>query len=433
MAAPTLHHLGNWRGLISDVEISGVHVTGWLALGHPRSAKRQRMRREDVETVKIGLCSWAGLPRQVSSLRAATVDGVRVDACKSRRQPRLGDARQPKPAPVSDGGTKIQQQIVADDASSPIQLERQVMPMRTKLDLKIVFFSFTAVDAVDFAVQPAECFGFLGPNGAGKTTIMRMIHRASPVSSGELWVLGEPAHLGTADRAIKSQIGVVPQEDNLDQELSVLENLLVFCRFYGLRGRAARLRCDELLEGNGLTQKTHAQVGELSGGMKQRVLIARGLIGQPHMLVLDEPTTGLDPQMRHLLWEKLQSLRKTGMTLLLTTHYMEEAERLCDRLVILDAGKIVAEGKPKDLIAKHVPPFVVEISLGTEGLGAATARLADKALRWQEISGRVLLYVHDGEAMIAEVAKQLPDQESLVRRANLEDVFLTLTGHRLEG
>ncbi len=310
------------------------------------------------------------------------------------------------------------------------------------------FGALAAVDGIDFTVERGECFGFLGPNGAGKTTTMRMIYRATPVGGGSLRVLGHEVGRGENDRAIKRVIGVVPQEDNLDQELTVRENLSVFARFYGLRGDVARRRIDDLLELAALVEKADSRVQMLSGGMKRRALIARGLLGDPALLVLDEPTTGLDPQARHDLWDRLRVLkRRHRATLLLTTHYMEEAERLCDRLVIMDRGRIVAEGAPRALIERHAPGHVVEIALedgdGAEGgaaegggaaagpRAAAVQDLRDAAERAEVLSDRLLLYTGDAEGLIARAAHLLPERQALVRKATLEDVFLKITGRRL--
>jgi lipooligosaccharide transport system ATP-binding protein len=287
-----------------------------------------------------------------------------------------------------------------------------------------------AVAGIDFEVRRGECFGFLGPNGAGKTTTMKMIYRASSVGGGSLSVLGEEVARGENDRRIKRRVGVVPQEDNLDQELSVRENLEVFARFFRLRGAEARQRIEELLDLLRLREKADVKITKLSGGLKRRTQIARGLLGEPDILVLDEPTTGLDPQARHDLWERLTELKRRQATLLLTTHYMDEAERLCDRLVIIDNGKIVAEGSPAALIEAHVSTHVVEVHQG--GALAPDDPLRARVVRVEELSDRVLLYTDDGEELIADVAHRLPELRSILRRANLEDVFLELTGRGLQ-
>ncbi|MHC4842041.1 MAG: ABC transporter ATP-binding protein [Planctomycetota bacterium] len=292
---------------------------------------------------------------------------------------------------------------------------------------------FVAVDGIDFHIDKGEFFGFLGPNGAGKTTTMRMIYRASPVGGGSLVINGHEAAGAKNDRAIKTNLGVVPQEDNLDQELSVRENLMVFSRFYGLNKKQAAARTEELLEFVKLTDKADAKVLELSGGMKRRVLIARGLVGDPEMVVLDEPTTGLDPQARQNLWERMRDLKRKNATLILTTHYMDEAEQLCDRLVVMDKGKIVAEGSPRGLIAEHVSKSVVEIILKEAGkVPDEAAELKNSAKRHEVLHDRLLLYTDDGESAVAQAAHLMPDHDTLLRRSTLEDVFLRITGRGLD-
>ncbi|MBI2933453.1 MAG: ATP-binding cassette domain-containing protein [Planctomycetes bacterium] len=292
--------------------------------------------------------------------------------------------------------------------------------------------TFTAVDGIDFDVHRGECFGFLGPNGAGKTSTMRMIYRAAAVDGGTLMILGWEAADGRHDRAIKARIGVVPQEDNLDQELSVRQNLEVFARFYKLPRPEAARRIDELLKLLRLEEKAHSRAEQLSGGLKRRTQIARGLLGTPEILVLDEPTTGLDPQARHDLWERLNALKRQQATLLLTTHYMDEAERLCDRLVVIDHGKIVAAGSPAELIARHVSPVVVEIELTDGAVPTEAEALKQHARRVEVLSDRLLLYADHGEQLIAQAAHLMPDRRALQRRTTLEDVFLRITGRRLE-
>ena len=306
-------------------------------------------------------------------------------------------------------------------------------------DLRKSYGSFVAVDGIEFEIPKGICFGFLGPNGAGKTTTMRMIYRASPIGSGSLKILGHEVDNGRNDRLIKQQMGVVPQDDNLDQELSVRENLEVFARFYGLTRKEAKARAVELLEFVKLTEKADAKVLELSGGMKRRVLIARGLVGNPKLVVLDEPTTGLDPQARINLWDRMRDLKRKEATLILTTHYMDEAEQLCDTLVIMDKGKIVAQGRPRDLIKQHVSSHVVEIGLDTtahrvsDGAQSATiAELSALAKRFEQHHDRLLLYVDNGEEVVTRAAQLLPDAETLLRRSTLEDVFLKITGRGLE-
>ncbi len=293
------------------------------------------------------------------------------------------------------------------------------------------FGTFTAVDRIDLEVARGEAFGFLGPNGAGKTSAMRMIGAVSPVTEGHLRVLGlDPERQGAELRA---RLGVVPQEDALDQELTVAENLAIYGRYFDLPRAVVRDRIDELLEFVQLSERRRAQVDPLSGGMKRRVVIARALINDPEVVLLDEPTTGLDPQARHVLWDRLFRLKQRGITLLLTTHYMDEAEQLCDRLVVMDAGRIVAEGSPAALIAAHATREVVELRLApTEDEAAAVQVLERTGHRVEALPDRVLVYVDDGDAFVREVhARGVEPTAVLTRRATLEDVFLRLTGRAL--
>jgi lipooligosaccharide transport system ATP-binding protein len=294
------------------------------------------------------------------------------------------------------------------------------------------FGSFVAVDGIDFAIEPGEAFGFLGPNGAGKSSTMRMVGCVSPVSGGELRVLGmDPAHDGPA---IRARLGVVPQEDNLDTELTVWDNMLIYGRYFDLPRAVIRERAAELLEFVQLSDRRDSRVDPLSGGMKRRVTIARSLINQPEVLLLDEPTTGLDPQARHQLWDRLYRLKQEGVTLVLTTHYMDEAEQLCDRLVIMDRGRIVAEGSPRALIERHATREVVEVRFDRAADHAAVApKLREYGERVEPLADRVLVYTHDGDATAEAVANNGYDPTAvLVRRASLEDVFLILTGRTLE-
>lgn len=289
-----------------------------------------------------------------------------------------------------------------------------------------------AVDGVDFRVERGEAFGFLGPNGAGKSSTMRMIGCVSPLSGGELRVLGmDPARDGPR---IRARLGVVPQEDTLDTELTVWDNIAIYGRYFGLGRAEIRERAEELLEFAKLGERRHDRVDPLSGGMKRRLTIARALVNRPEVLLLDEPTTGLDPQARHLLWDRLYRLKREGVTLVLTTHYMEEAEQLCDRLVIMDGGRIVAEGSPRELIARHTSPDVVELRFRSpEDLRAALARLARGGQRVEPLADRVLVYTGDGDATAAAIADDgMAPASVLVRRGTLEDVFLVLTGRTLE-
>ncbi len=286
------------------------------------------------------------------------------------------------------------------------------------------------MDAIDFEVAPGESFGFLGPNGAGKTTTMRMVGCVSPVTDGTLRVLGlDPAVDGPR---IRNRLGVVPQQDALDMELTVEENLLIYGRYFDLSYREARSRAKELLDFVQLTERAKDQVEPLSGGMKRRLVIARGLINQPDLMLLDEPTTGLDPQARHLLWDRLYRLKQQGVSLILTTHYMDEAEQLCDRLVVMDHAKIVAEGSPRGLIEQYATREVLELRLRQEDLANLDGRLDGLADRIETLPDRLLLYTADGDAAaIAVHERGLRPEQVLVRRSTLEDVFLRLTGRTL--
>jgi lipooligosaccharide transport system ATP-binding protein len=292
------------------------------------------------------------------------------------------------------------------------------------------FGEFTAVDAIDFDVAPGESFGFLGPNGAGKTSTMRMIGCVSPITEGLLTVLDrDPDQDGPQ---IRASIGVVPQQDTLDNELSVRENLLIYGRYFGLSRAECARRADELLDFAQLTERAGDQVEHLSGGMKRRLTIARALINEPSLLLLDEPTTGLDPQARHLLWDRLYRLKQQGVTLVLTTHYMDEAEQLCDRLVVMDKAKIVAEGSPRQLIERYSTREVTELRFPVGVQETLNGQLDGIAERVEYLPDRVLLYADDGEAAAVEAhARGLQPEQVLVRRSSLEDVFLRLTGRSL--
>jgi lipooligosaccharide transport system ATP-binding protein len=297
-------------------------------------------------------------------------------------------------------------------------------------DLKKSYDGFEAVKGVDFEVHPGECFGFLGLNGAGKTTTMKMVYGAVIPTDGELDVAG--LDIRRSEREIKRRIGVVPQENNLDDELKVRENLLVYGRYYDLPRKLALQRADELLEFVQLTEKADSRVEQLSGGMKRRLLIARALLNDPEIVVLDEPTTGLDPQARHLVWDRLRALAAEGKTLLLTTHYMEEAARLCDRLVIMEGGLIIAEGSPEQLVEEHVSPQVLEFRARTEDLEKLRP-IVEAAADAVDRSGEVLLaFTADGDGLMEEVRTSGIEVDNTVyRQAGLEDVFLRLTGRRL--
>jgi lipooligosaccharide transport system ATP-binding protein len=290
-----------------------------------------------------------------------------------------------------------------------------------------------AVDGIDFTVEPGSCFGFLGPNGAGKTTTMKMVYGLASIGGGDLAVLGMDAL--TQRRAIKQRLGVVPQETNLDGELTVRENLTTHATYFGTEPEAAAERADELLEFSLLADRAGERVWALSGGMKRRLMIARALINEPEMVVLDEPTTGLDPQARLAVWRALDRLKRRGVTLLVTTHYMEEAARLCDRLVIMDNGRIVTEGKPDELVLEHVGREVLELELAEECDANALIEQLDGRLDGHELAeelNSLMLFTPDAEALLAEIDQQQhPHEQALVRRATLEDVFLRLTGRSL--
>ncbi len=292
------------------------------------------------------------------------------------------------------------------------------------------FGQFVAVDHVDFEIARGESFGFLGPNGAGKTSTMRMIACMSPVTEGSLRVLGlDPA---TDGPAIRSRIGLVPQEDTLDLELTVLDNLMIYGRYFDLPRRVIRERAERLLEFAQLTERANDRVDPLSGGMKRRLTIARSLISDPELLILDEPTTGLDPQARHLLWDRLYRLKQEGVTLVITTHYMDEAEQLCDRLVVMDDGRFAAEGAPRQLIERYSTREVVELRFRAGEHEAMAGRLESVVARTEILPDRLLMYVTDGDAALAEVHRLgFTPESALVRRSTLEDVFLRLTGRTL--
>ncbi len=296
------------------------------------------------------------------------------------------------------------------------------------------FGDLVAVDGIDVEVRRGEAFGFLGPNGAGKSSTMKMIGCVSPPSGGSLRILGlDPASAGPS---IRARLGVVPQRDTLDEELSVHENLVVYARYFGIPRRAAHARASELLEFAQLSERAGSRVETLSGGMKRRLTIARSLVNDPEILLLDEPTTGLDPQARHVLWDRLFRLKRQGVTLVLTTHYMDEAEQLCDRLVVMDGGRIVAEGSPRGLIEEHSSREVLELRFPDDDNAAwaaqVTAATGASAQRVEVLPDRLLVYTDDGDAAAQVVhAAGLRPVSVLVRRSTLEDVFLQLTGRSL--
>ena len=297
-------------------------------------------------------------------------------------------------------------------------------------ELRKRFGAVEAVQGIDVEVRRGEVFGFLGPNGAGKSSTMRMIATTSPISGGRLQVLGmDPAHDGPR---IRARLGVCPQDDTLDTELSVRENLTVYGRYFGLSRTHVRERADELLAFARLADKAGSRVDELSGGMRRRLTIARSLVNAPDLLLLDEPTTGLDPQARHTLWDQLYRLKHAGVTQILTTHYMDEAEQLCDRLVVMDGGKIVAHGSPAELIRRYSTREVAELRFGVVDHARFADQVTPLAQRVEVLPDRLLLYTDDGEATLAAVhSRGLEPVTALVRRSSLEDVFLHLTGRTL--
>jgi lipooligosaccharide transport system ATP-binding protein len=292
------------------------------------------------------------------------------------------------------------------------------------------FGDFTAVNGINFSVKQGESFGLLGPNGAGKSSTMRIIGATSQRTSGEVLILGkDPEQAGPQ---IRAHLGVVPQQDNLDEELTCAENLYIYGRYFGLPKTTVKNKLDELLEFAQLLDKKNSKVKSLSGGMKRRLTIARALVSDPDILMLDEPTTGLDPQARHILWDRLFRLKEKGVTLLITTHHMDEAEQLCDRLMVMDKGEIMAEGSPSELIKKYSTKEVLEVRFGSERNSQMVEQLQSFADRLEELPDRLLLYTDSGEDLLAKiVAANIHPNTSLVRRSSLEDVFLRLTGRSL--
>jgi len=291
------------------------------------------------------------------------------------------------------------------------------------------FGTLRAVDGIDFDVEKGEAFGFLGPNGAGKSSTMRMIGCVSPITDGTLTVLGlDPRRDGPA---IRQRLGVVPQLDTLDTELTVRENMIIYGRYFGLSRREVRERADRLLQFAQLDERANSRVDPLSGGMKRRLTIARSLVNEPELLLLDEPTTGLDPQARHAVWDRLFRLKRQGVTLVLTTHYMDEAEQLCDRLVIMDRGKIAEEGSPLELIQRLSTREVVELRFPEDVPQVEPAAFNGQVSRIEVLPDRLLLYTDDGDALVPVAHERLKPQSVLVRRSTLEDVFLRLTGRTL--
>jgi lipooligosaccharide transport system ATP-binding protein len=308
-----------------------------------------------------------------------------------------------------------------DTADRPLIIAKNVVK---------TFGDFEAVKGIDVEVRRGESFGFLGPNGAGKSSTMRMIGCVSPVTSGELRIFGLDA--ATHGKEIRSRMGVVPQMDQLDEQLTVLDNMILYGRYFDIPRAECKRRARELLEFVQLSDRATSKIEPLSGGMKRRVTIARSLINQPDLLLLDEPTTGLDPQARHVLWDRLYRLKQQGVTLVLTTHYMDEAEQLCDRLVVMDQGKIVAEGSPQELIRTHAPREVLELRYSAGTNEERSGDVTGIGHRQEILPDRVLIYADDGEAALSEVhARGSVPESALVRRSSLEDVFLRLTGRTL--
>ena len=314
----------------------------------------------------------------------------------------------------------------------PKEAVKKALPeaMITATELTKKYGEFIAVDGVNFTVRRGESFGLLGPNGAGKSTTMKMIAATSQRTGGDLVILGKDPN--TQGPEIRAHLGVVPQQDNLDRELKVWENLMVYGRYFGLSRKWLKGKIEELLEFAQLVEKRNNKTEELSGGMKRRLTIARGLINEPEILLLDEPTTGLDPQARHILWDRLFRLKEQGVTLVITTHYMDEAEQLCDRLMVMDKGKIMAEGSPAELIKKYSSKEVLEVRFGSENNIVVAEKLKGVGERLEVLPDRILVYAQSGEKCLEQIVKLgLEPVTSLVRRSSLEDVFLRLTGRTL--
>jgi lipooligosaccharide transport system ATP-binding protein len=301
-------------------------------------------------------------------------------------------------------------------------------PFITARDLVKKYGDLTAVDGISFEIQEGECFGFLGPNGAGKTSTIKMIHCVSPVTSGTLLVNDLPAHVD--NRALKKISGVIPQEINLDNDLTVYENLAVFAHFFDIPKQEARRRIAELLEFVELTQKRSSKISQLSTGMKRRMLVARALLNHPKVIIADEPTTGLDPQARHLIWQRLRKLKNEGVTLVLTTQYMEEAQQLCDRIVVMHQGKILKEGVPSKLVEEMIGREVVEVRVPQEYDQKVFQQMQGAACQHERVGDTLYFYCQDGQALMRRLI-DLDLHDYLSRPATLEDVFLKLTGRGL--
>jgi lipooligosaccharide transport system ATP-binding protein len=297
-------------------------------------------------------------------------------------------------------------------------------------DLRKTYKDFVAVDGINFDVYRGESFGLLGPNGAGKSTTMKMISSVSQRTSGDLEILGKEPN--TQGPEIRAHLGVVPQKDLLDRELKVWENLMVYGRYFGLSRKWLKVKIEELLDFAQLQEKRNSKADDLSGGMQRRLAIARGLVNEPEILLLDEPTTGLDPQARHILWDRLFRLKEQGVTLVITTHYMDEAEQLCDRLIVMDKGQIMAEGSPAELIKKYSSREVVELRFGTDKNEQVAKDLEGMGERMEILPDRILIYAEKGEELLTKIIEAGKHPvTSLVRRSSLEDVFLRLTGRTL--
>ena len=303
---------------------------------------------------------------------------------------------------------------------------RERQPVITVCHLKKSFGSFTAVNDISFGVDQGTCFGILGPNGAGKTSTIRMIYGFSPITSGDIFVFGQD--IKQQARNIKFRIGVCQQDNTLDPDLTVMQNFEVFARYFNIDQKTARTRASSLLKYFALEQRRDARATELSGGMVRRLVIARALINQPDLLILDEPTTGLDPQSRHQLWERLESLKRQGISILLTTHYMDEAARLCDDLVIMDHGKILAQGSPQSLISEYTGENIIEVAEPEDDLRAFSH---ERKVRQEDLGHRLILYAEDGHGLYREICGRFTHKSCILRSATLEDVFLKLTGREL--
>lgn len=289
------------------------------------------------------------------------------------------------------------------------------------------FGDLVAVNGINFEIFKGECFGFLGPNGAGKTTTMKMVHCVLPLTSGKLTVAG--MDVAENGREIKKMIGVAPQENNLDPDFTVFHNLMVYARYFDIPKAEAKTTAEELLRFVQLEEKRDVIIEHLSAGMKRRLILARALLNEPQIMILDEPTTGLDPQARHLIWDKIRSLQKQGVTIVLTTHYMDEAAQLCDRLIIMDYGKIIEEGKPPDLVRKHVGEEVLEVAYDEKMMQLLEQTFHDARL--EIVGDKIHVFTNHSRGVFAKMLRDVPFKEAVIRDANLEDVFLKLTGRRL--